>query len=175
MSRIKLTYYESRVHKSTKVQKKNNQETGLTDVRTKSIVVLPCIFKECRLNKTFYDFGFKSLPEGVENILTRYGFHYDFKLGGWVRRFVGTATHISHIDDIGNKMMEDKYDEEYGYNIALIRAKAKSQMVCAEIMYEIQGLFETMAVVFNNSADHFAKTFSEEAEALSEALGEEVE
>ena len=91
MDKIRLTYDDKKIRKSVKVQKYTDPETGMLEVRTRTIVTLPCIIKATRLNKELAELGFTSIPEGVRNILSHYGFAFDYTKNGWVRRFTGVA------------------------------------------------------------------------------------
>jgi hypothetical protein len=156
MNRIKLTYDEKK--KSVKVVKQ--EIDGITC--TKTIVSIPCIFKETRLNKELAELGFKEFPEFIRDILEKYGFKYDYKLGGWTRRFKGETLHRS---DGG-----DPYSEEYGYNVAMTKAKYKSQSTAWKIMTEIHGIFCAISTVFEISADHFNQVTIAESEALERVM-----
>ncbi len=165
MNTIKLTYDEKNIRKSVKVQKKSNPETGNLDVRTKTIVSVPCIFKEVRINKELADFGFVTFPEGIRNILNRYGFRYDYKMGGWVKKFTGVAVHFASIKENGEAIQDDQYGEEYGFNVAMTRAKLKSQLVARKIMEQIAGVFQLAAETFSASAEHFNEVYLAELDA----------
>ena len=156
MNRIKLTYDEKK--KSVKVVKQ--EIDGVT--YTKTIVSVPCIFKETKLNRELGELGFKEVPEFIRNILEKYSFKYDYKLGGWTRRFKGETTHRS---DSG-----DPYSEEYGYNVAMTKAKYKSQSTAWKIMTEIHGIFCAISTVFEMSADHFIQVVLAEGEALERVM-----
>lgn len=159
MNIIKLTYDEKNIRKNVKVQKKSNLETGNLEVRTKTIVSIPCIFKEVRINKELADFGFVTFPEGIRNILNRYGFRYDYKMGGWVKEFTGVAVHFASIKENGETIQSDQYSEEYGFNVAISRAKLKSQLVARNIMEQIAGVFQLASETFSASADHFNEIY----------------
>lgn len=165
MNKIKLTYDENNIRKSVKVHKNSNPETGDMDVRTRTIVSIPCIFDESRINKELADFGFISFPEGIRNILNRYGFKYDYNIGGWVKMFTGIAVHFASIKENGGTIQEDQYNEKYGFNVALTRAKLKSQYVACKIMEEIAGVFQIVSETFRASAEHFNEIYYAELDA----------
>lgn len=170
MDKIKLTYDDKKIRKNVKVQKYTDPETGMLEVRTRTIVTLPCIIKATRLNKELAELGFTSVPEGVRNILNHYGFAFDYTVNGWVRRFTGIAKHIAHIKQDGTTIQDDVYSEEYGYNVALTVAKYKSQCVARSIMEELAGVFYAAATLFNNSAEHFNDICIAEADAYDRVV-----
>lgn len=165
MENIKLTYDETGIKKNVNVSKKTD-ENGNIVVTTRTIVTLPCRFEGFRLNQEMEEFGFVTFPEGMKNILNRYGFKFNHKKGAWCGVSTGIAVHVATIKEDGTTIQDDEYSEEYGYNVALTKAKVATQLKALHVMYGFNGLFNAVADLFERSMEHFNTVYLDECDAL---------
>ena len=170
MREIKLTYDEKRLIKKTVKYQRVNKETGKTEIVTKTVVYLPCMFKGWRLTQELAEFGFTTFPEGMRNILENYGFRYDPATGDWTTKINATATHVAVLNEDGTITQDDEYNETYGLTVAIAKAKKKAQEKSYKIMAEFAGIFYSLAEVFNETASHFENNLEEETKALKRAI-----
>lgn len=168
MSRIKLSFDEKNI-KTSIVKTENTNEDGDLVVRTETIVELPCYFRNTRLNGQLKNFGFENLPNGMENILNRYGFVLNKETGNWNGVVVGKAFHIATVKKDGTIIQSDEYSEKFGLVVATTRAKVKSQFISYRIMCEFKGLFDTISEIFTESLENFNENFLIESDALLRA------
>lgn len=169
MKEIRLTYDEKNIRTTIKKYEQKNPETGETYTKTKIIVNVPCLFKGFRINQRLAELGFTTFPEGMANIMNRHGFKYDYRTGNWVRRINGVATHVVTTDSDGNSHQEDEYSEQYGFTVAMSRAKVKAQEAAAEIMGEFKGLFDIISGMFTEAYIEFSDNLQDERKALENA------
>lgn len=170
MKLFRLTYDEKNLITNTVRYRVVNEETGKTEIRTKTIVSLPCMFKGWRLTQELAEFGFTTFPEGMRNILENYGFRYDPVTGDWVTRINATSTHIAIDNEDGTTSQEDEYNEKYGLTVAITKAKKKAQDKSYKIMCEFAGIFSMLAEMFNLTTEHFAENLEAETQALKRAI-----
>ena len=170
MKIFRLTYDEKNLIKKTVKYQVVNKETGKTEIITKTVIYLPCMFKGWRLTQELAEFGFTTFPEGMKNVLENYGFRYDPATGDWTTKIHATATHIAVLNEDGTITQDDEYSEMYGLTVAITKAKKKAQEKAYKIMAEFTGIFYSLAEMFNETASHFEDNLDAETQALMRAI-----
>lgn len=97
----------------------------------RTIATLRSYIRQEHFDRYLNQFGFTTPPEPVLNILKKYGYKYDYKLGGWATSTKG----IIILQD------GDVNDEVKARNIATSKAKMNSYKKMLKVLEEMSDVF----------------------------------
>lgn len=127
---------------------------------TRTIVKLKSYFREENFDQIFAQLGFTTLPEPVRETLKKYGYKYDYKLGGWATTTTG----------IVNLNPNDEDNQYKANNIATSKAKSKAYDKAKRCIKEISSVFYKTFMNLMDSLDNITYISDNEINALDRCI-----
>lgn len=126
----------------------------------RTIVKMRSYFRSDKIQKFINYFGFEEIPDAMKNILKSYGYHYDYKLNGWVTNTIGIAT----LDP------RDGDEQIKANHIAVTKSKVKAYDRAQRCLYRIANLFFNVAELFERSNNELVHYLDDECAALDRVI-----